>query len=465
MSLAPFCASVATAAKPNIVLIYTDDQGYNDLGCFGSKLIKTPRIDRMAREGVKLTSFYSAAGLCGPSRAAVMTGCYSQRVAELGGRKHWHTILHPSEVTIAEVLKDAGYHTLALGKWHLAGSQGSAIGTDKKKTGLDQFFAMNPKLMPTAQGFDEYFGIPYSNDMMPSVLMRDEAFIESPVEQRTITKRYTDEAIRFIGEHKDEPFFVYLAHTMPHTPLWTEKQFEGQSAYGYYGDCIEEIDFHTGRLLDEVKRLGLDEKTLVIFTSDNGPWLEPPKRVPAAKGSRLQSGTAAPLRGAKMTCWDGGFRVPCVMRWPGKLPAGVTEKRVVSTIDLLPTFAAMAGATLPADRVIDGRDATQLLTGKSDAPLREAFYFYKHNHLLAVRSSKWKVALPRPARPGDLGWYGRLQEAVAEPQLFDLDADIGEQRDVAAEHPKVLLRMLRYAEQARNDLGDRGRNAKGARRP
>ena len=319
--------------------------------------------------------------------------------------------------------------------------------------------------MPTRQGFDEYFGIPYSNDMKPSVLMRDGEFIEAPVNQRTTTKRYTDEVIRFINTHREEPFFVYLAHTMPHTPLWTEPKFEEQSAYGYYGDCIEEIDFHTGRLLDELDGLGLAEKTLVIYTSDNGPWIEPPDRTPLVRRSRLQSGTAAPLRGAKMTCWDGGLRVPCVMRWPGKLPAGVTEERIVSTIDILPTFASLAGAALPEDRVIDGRDAMPLLAGKSDAPLHEAFYYYKHNHLLAVRSGKWKLVLPRPARPGDLGWYGRLQKAIAEPQLFDVEADIGEQHDLAAKHPEVLSQLMKHAERARAELGDRDRPAHGARTP
>lgn len=451
--------------RPNIILIFTDDQGYNDLACFGSKLIKTPRIDQMAREGVKLTSFYSAAPVCGPSRAAIMTGCYPQRVAEPGNKKKYHTILHNSEVTIAEVLKDSGYHTMAIGKWHLAGSGGEAIATDKRKKGLGRFTAKHPELMPTKQGFDEYFGIPYSNDMRPSVLMRNETFIESPVNQKGITRRYTDEAIRFINNHKKEPFFIYLAHTMPHTPLWTDPQFEGKSSYGYYGDCVEEIDFHAGRLLDELKRLGLDDDTLVIYTSDNGPWLEPPRRTPTLRRSRIQSGTAEPLRGAKMTCWDGGLRVPCVMRWPGTLPKNITEDRIVSTIDLLPTFAAIANAELPGDRKLDGRNAMGLLTGKVSEPLHEAFYYYKHNYLLAVRSGKWKLVLPRSARPKDLGWYGRLQEAISKPQLFNLDVDIAETKDLAPQNPEVVNRLLKYAEEARSDLGDRDHVGKGRRLP
>jgi len=318
--------------------------------------------------------------------------------------------------------------------------------------------------MPTAQGFDEYFGIPYSNDMGPSVLMRNVEFIEAPVNQRTITRRYTDEAIRFIRSHKDEPFFVYLAHSMPHTPLWTEPRFEERSKYGYYGDCVEEIDFHLGRLLDQLKQMGIDQNTLVIFTSDNGPWIEPAMgRTSDARRSRLQAGTAEPLRGAKMTCWDGGLRVPCVMRWPGTLPAAVTEDRIISTIDLLPTFAALAGVQPPADRVIDGRNAMPLLTGKQDGPLHEAFYYYKHNYLLAVRGGPWKLVLPRPEYPRDLGWYGRFQKKIVTSQLYDLNKDIGEHNNVASRHPDVVDRLMQFAERARRDLGDHDRKGKGVR--
>ena len=454
-------AETRETGKPNIILIYTDDQGYNDLGCFGSTKIKTPRIDRMAAQGVKLTSYYSAAPVCGPSRAAVLTGRHPKRISEPGGKKNYHTILAGSEITVAELLKRAGYHTLAIGKWHLAGSGGQAVGTDRSKKGLARFGAKNPNLMPTAQGFDEYFGIPYSNDMSPSVLMRGVEFIEAPVEQTTITRRYTDEAIGFVEKHRKDPFFIYLAHSMPHTPLWTEKRFDGVSEYGPYGDCLEEIDFHTGRLLDKLEELKLEKNTLVIFTSDNGPWLSVapfPKadqgRTPDNRDRQKQSGTAKPLRGAKMTSFEGGHRVPFVAWWPGRIPAGKTEDRIVTSLDLFSTFAHLAGADLPDDRVVDGKNAMPVLDGSGNDILHEAFYYYKHTYLLAVRSGNWKLLLPRPAFPRDLGWYGRFQHEIEKPQLYDLDADIGEESDVADDHPEAVARLLKLAAAARADLGD-----------
>ena len=455
------------ARKPNIILIYTDDQGYNDLGCFGSKKIKTPHIDQMAREGIKLTSYYSAAPVCGPSRAAVLTGRHPKRVKELGGKKHFHTILATEEITIAELLKKTGYKTKAIGKWHLAGSGRGAIGTDKSRQGLNKWVVKHPTLMPMAQGFDEYFGIPYSNDMKPSVLMRNKKIVESPVDQKTITRRYTDEAIRFIEAHQKEPFFIYLAHSMPHTPLYTEKKFIGASKYGPYGDCIQEIDFQTGRIVKRLKELNIDDQTLIVFTSDNGPWayVKPfPKadagRTPENKNRNKQSGTALPLRGAKMTCFEGGHRVPCVMRWPGKLPKGKIVKQMVTSLDLFPTFAALAEVELPSDRIIDGKNAFSVLDGSKTDPLHEAFYYYKHTYLLAVRSGKWKLMLPRPAFPKDLQWYRRFQFEIKKPQLFDLDADISEKNDVADTNPKVVARLQKLAAKARKNLGDANPYAK-----
>ncbi|HEC04247.1 MAG TPA: N-acetylgalactosamine-6-sulfatase [Phycisphaerales bacterium] len=447
-------------SKPNFILILTDDQGYNDLGCFGSKLINTPNIDRMAAEGVKLTSFYTGAPICGPSRAALLTGCYSQRVDEVGRAKHFHTILHGREITIAEVLKKAGYVTKAIGKWHVAGSGRLAVVRDEASGG---YRVLNPSLMPPAQGFDSYFGIPYSNDMDPSVLMRDYDVVEAPVNQVGLTTRYTDEALRFIRANKDRPFFLYLAHNMPHTPLYPSKKFEGKSAYGLYGDCVEEIDWNVGRILQALKELEIDEDTFVVYTSDNGPWIEGPERRPDNRTSRLQSGTAKPLRGYKMTTWDGGVRVPCIVRFPGKVPAGRVIDEIATAMDFMPTFARLAGTHEPQDRIIDGKDIMPLLTGKQATSPHEAYYFYKYTHLHGVRSGHWKLVLPRPARPKDLEWYARLQEEVKEITLYNLRDDIGERRNVADQHPEVVARLMKLVEKARADLGDRFHRGKGSR--
>jgi arylsulfatase A-like enzyme len=451
--------------KPNFIIIFTDDQGYNDLACFGSKRIRTPHIDRMAKEGVRLTSFYAGAPLCGPSRAAIMTGCYPQRVAHLTGRGDYHTILAGSEITIPEVLREAGYATMAIGKWHLAGSGRLAIGQDQSKDGLARFKMNHPDLMPLQQGFDSYFGIPYSNDMDPFVLMRDNSFVEAPVKQQGLTTRYTDEALKFIEKNRHKPFFLYLAHNMPHTPLYPSRGFEGKSAYGLYGDCVEEIDWNVGRILDKLRQLRIDDDTFVIFTSDNGPWIEGSERTPENRTSRLQSGTAAPLRGCKMTTWDGGPRVPCVMRWPGTLPAGKVIDEIATTMDLMPTLARLAGTAEPQDRVIDGRNLIPLLTGKTDKSPHEAYYFYKHTHLHAVRSGHWKLVLPRPARPKDLGWYARLQQEVKVITLYNLKDDIGETTNVASQHPDVVAKLMALIEKARKDLGDADQKGCGVRPP
>ena len=465
-------AAETPSRKPNFIIIFTDDQGYNDLGCFGSKLIKTPGIDRMAAEGVKLTSFYTGAPLCGPSRAAIMTGCYPQRVAQLPGspdcympeRGDYHTILDGSEITIPEVLRQVGYATMAIGKWHLSGSGRLAIAEDKTKQGLARFEMIHPDLMPLRQGFDSYFGIPYSNDQQPSVLMRNDEFIEAPVNQPGLTTRYTDEALTFIKANSSKPFFLYLAHNMPHTPLYPGAQFEGKSEYGLYGDCVEEIDFNTARILKTLKDLGIDNDTLIVYTSDNGPWIEGSNRNPQNRTSRLQSGTASPLRGYKMTTWDGGPRVPCVMRWPGKLPAGKVIDEIAATMDLMPTLARLAGTTEPQDRIIDGRDLMPLLTGKTDKSPHEAYYFFKHTILYAVRSGHWKLVLPRPPKPKKLRWYGRLQEEVKEISLYNLKDDIGETTNLASQHPDVVARLLALADKAKNDIGENAQPGSRVRR-
>ena len=450
--------------RPNIIVILTDDQGYNDLGCFGSPKIRTPVLDTMAREGLRFTSFYAQA-VCGPSRAALMTGCYPIRVAEPRNVKNQHTILHPKEVTVAEVLRQAGYATACIGKWHLCQRD------RKSPTGWD------PETMPNGQGFDYFFGTPLYNGFTVHVsdtkerspLLRNNEVVVQAVESwDNITQDYTRQAIRFIRESKGQPFFLYLAHNMPHIPLGASRDFKGKSAYGPYGDAVEEIDASTGRILDTLGQLGVAEKTLVVFTSDNGPWIETthgndPKAKPFIP--RDHSGTADPLRGYKMVTWDGGLRVPCVAWWPGRIPGGRKCDEVAATLDLLPTLASLAGAAPPKDRVLDGRDIRPLLFGEPGARSpHEAFYYYCYTHLQAARSGRWKIVLPRPEHPKWTGWSGRFYgNGVRETELYDLDADIREAQNVAAQHPDIVARLQRLVEQAREDLGDYDRIGKGAR--
>lgn len=414
---------------PNFVIVFADDLGYGDLGCFGAPRIKTPNLDRMAAEGVRLTDFYSAAPVCTPSRASLMTGCYPLRVG-------MPAVVYPSsrtgiadsEVTVAELLKTRGYATACVGKWHLGWQK---------------------KFLPTRHGFDEYFGIPYSNDMKPSPLIRGEETVEEPAEQDTLTQRYTEESIRFITASKDKPFFLYLAHNMPHVPLHAGEKFRGRSAEGLYGDVIEELDWSVGQVLDTLGRLRLDGRTLVLFTSDNGPWLTMGKR----------GGTARPLRGGKGACYEGGMREPCIARWVGHVPAGTVCKEVATTMDILPTLAGLAGAKPPADRTIDGRDISPLLAGANDARSpHEAFFYYCAGRLDAVRSGSWKLVYPFP------DFYGRAAQsgtASGAPALYDLETDIGETRDVAADHPEEVKRLTALVEKCREDLGDSRTGQKG----
>ncbi len=448
-SLAAGCALTENAKnekkKPNFVIIFTDDQGYQDLGCFGSELIKTPRIDRMATEGARFTDFY-AQTICGPSRAALLTGCYPLRVAKRQNNQiDAHPRVHLDEVTVAEVLKEAGYATACFGKWDQAGHE-----QEPGRYEVD--------LLPTRQGFDYYFGTPSSNDAYVN-LLRNEKIIERKADMSTLTKRYTDEAIGFIRENQDRPFFVYIPHTMPHTQLAASEQFRGKSERGLYGDVIEEIDWNTGRLLDEIKELGLDDNTYVIFLSDNGPWYK----------KREHGGTSSPLRSAKTSAWEGGPRVPCVMRAPGKIPAGITCSEVASTLDILPTFATLAGGRVPDDRVIDGHDISGLMHGEPGAKSQtQAFFYYQHTHLQAVRAGRWKLHLPHAAiSPWSPRWANQIAPEdlldIEDPLLFDLENDIGEQTDVAADHPAVVKELLALAEDARDDIGDYDRIGKNAR--
>ena len=441
----------SAARKPNFIIFFTDDQGYNDVGCFGSPNIRTPHFDQMAREGMKLTSFY-AQPVCGPSRAALMTGCYPIRIGEPNNRKNQHNVLHPKEITIAEVLKKAGYATAIVGKWHLAGGRSNKY---------------DPQLMPNAQGFDYHYGTPLHNGFTRVVsaksfktqIVRNCEILVDALDQEgmdNLTADYTKEAVKFITANKDKPFFLYLAHNMPHVPLGASAAFRGKSKRGLYGDVIEELDWSAGQVLKTLKDLDIDKDTLVIFTSDNGPWIE--------KHLSDYGGSADPLRGWKMSAWEGGPRVPCIVRWPGKAPAGKVCDEIATTMDLMPTLAKLGGGQEPKDRIIDGKDVTDLLTGKNGATSpHEAFYTYNYLRLTSVRSGKWKLALQRPARPPGTGWSGRMIDAVPETQLFDLEKDIGEKRDVAAKHPEIVAKMMKLVEKAREDLGDYNRVGKGAR--
>ena len=437
--VAPFaCRAVlsdpALASPPNVVVIFADDLGWADLGVLGAEGFATPRLDRMANEGILFTDFYVPAPVCTPSRAALLTGCHPVRLG-LGHRvlfPYSTTGLHHDEITLAELLAPAGYVSACIGKWHL-GHQA--------------------EFLPRRHGFDRFFGVPYSNDMdrhdyrhldfraPPLPLYSDEEVIERAPAQALLTKRYTEEAIRFLREHHDRPFFLYLAHTMPHQPIAASEEFVGRSELGLYGDVIEEIDWSTGEILDALAELGLEENTLVVFSSDNGPW-------------RRES--AGALRGKKNTTWEGGMRVPGVVRWPGRVPAGERCGEVVSVMDLLPTVAGFAGVELPDDRILDGRDIAPLLCGETGAKSpHDEFLYYRDERLQAVRSGRWKLHVHRPE------WKGETRA----PLLFDLEVDRGESSDVAAERPEVVQRLLLLAEAARADLGDAatGRPATNAR--
>ena len=442
---------------PNFVIVFTDDQGYQDVGCFGSPDIETPHIDRMAKEGMRFTNFYAAQAVCSASRAALITGCYPNRIGISGalGPRSNHGI-HADELTIAEVVKQRGYATAIYGKWHLG---------------------HHPKFLPTRHGFDDYFGLPYSNDMWPFhptarhfpplPMIQREKIVNDNVtaaDQTHLTTWYTERAVKFIEEHKDGPFLVYVPHTMPHVPLFVSEKFRGKSKRGIYGDVIMEIDWSVGQILDTLERLGLDRNTLVMFTSDNGPWLS----------YGTHAGCALPLREGKGTMFDGGCREACVVRWPAQIPAGKVCNEVAGTIDVLPTIAQIVGVDLPEDRIIDGRSILPLLKGTSGAKSpRESQYFYWGRTLQAVRSGKWKLHFPHgyrtlAGRPGGTGGKPvRYSQAKISLELFDLEADIGETTNVAADHPEVVGRLKALAEKARIDLGDQAtkRQGKNVREP
>ncbi len=429
-------------SKPNFVLFWCDNLGYGDIGPFGSTLHRTPNLERMAQEGMKLAHFYSASGVCTPSRASLMTSSYPRRVnlhqnARGGGvlQPVEPIGLHPDEVTIAEVLKGVGYTTMLIGKWHL-GDQ-------------DAF-------LPTRQGFDHYWGIPYSDDMTPREgqlwpplpLMRDERVIEAPVDRAEMTRREAEEAIAFLRENREKPFFLMISHTMPGSTRapFASEAFRGKSANGPWGDSVEELDWCAGRILDTLRELGLEENTLVVWTSDNGaPRRDPPQ------------GLNLPLGGWGYTTAEGGMRIPAIARWPGRIPAGSVCEELATTMDLMPTFAALAGAVLPGDRILDGRDIGPLLRADPGARSpHEAFFYYRGGELQAVRSGVWKLFLParRQGRDG-------IEELPA--RLYDVHADPGETVDRLDEQADVVARLSAHAESARADLGDVGRHGAGQR--
>lgn len=445
---------VSVDRPPNFVVVYADDLGYADLGCFGGKQMVTPNLDQMAQEGTRFTSFYVAQAVCSASRAALLTGCYSNRVGVMGALgPNSRTGLAPEEETIADVLKRRGYSTAIFGKWHL----GDDVTT-----------------LPAAQGFDEYLGLPYSNDMWPfhptSKSYPDLPLVEgtevkkkpiTPEDQKQLTRWYTERAVDFIDRHVDKPFFLYVPHAMPHVPIYASEAFEGKTGKGLYTDVIAEIDWSVGTILERLKKHGLDDNTLVIFTSDNGPWLS----------YGPHGGSAGPLREGKGTTWEGGVRVPCIVRWPGKVPAGRECSALTATIDILPTIAHLANCPLP-EKPIDGENIASLMTGSADDWDEPRTYcFYWGAELQAVRQGNWKLHFPHSYRtlngqvtvPGQPAPYREEQTALG---LFNLKDDIGETKDVAADHPEIVTRLTAAADLMREQLGDSLTKKKGnANRP
>lgn len=445
-------------SRPNIVIILTDDQGYADTGKFGAKGFATPNLDELADEGMQFTSFYASQAVCSASRASLLTGCYAERVSIKGALPAWSEIgLNPEEETIADLLKRRGYATGAFGKWHLG---------------------QHAEFLPPAQGFDEYFGLPYSNDMWPveyngvpaknnwragypalHLIEGSEPVeeVRTPEDQNRLTTRYTERAVKFIETHSREPFLLYLAHSMPHVPLAVSDKFRGKSEQGPYGDVIMEIDWSVGQVMKALKTHGLEENTLVIFASDNGPWLNFGKH----------AGSALPLREGKGTMFEGGPRVPCIMRWPRMIPAGSVCNKIAASIDILPTVAAITGSGLPRKK-IDGVTILPLLKGREDANPRNHYFYYYGGGLRAVRQGRWKLYFPHTSRsykgvePGKGGMPGPYASIKVGLELYDLDHDISETRDVSAEYPEVVRRLQELAETIRAELGDTLTNRTGS---
>jgi arylsulfatase A-like enzyme len=437
--------------KPNVVLIFIDDLGYGDLGTYGSPDIATPNLDQMAKEGVKFTNFYVAQAVCSASRAALLTGTYSNRIGIHGALDHMAKHgLNPKETTIAEMLKPIGYQTAIFGKWHL-GHQ--------------------PEFLPTNQGFDEFYGIPYSNDMWPNhpqtknyypplPLFYNEKVIDTLFsDQSTLTTEFTQKAVEFIKRNKQSPFFLYLAHPQPHVPLFVSDKFKGKSPKGLYGDVVMEIDWSVGEVMKALKDSGLEENTLVIFLSDNGPWL-------SYSG---HSGSAGPLKEGKGTSWDGGVKVPAIMKWKGHIPAGLVQQNPAMSIDILPTIAKLTGASLPS-LPIDGKNIFPMLTDANATSQQEAYFiYYNRNELQAVVMGDWKLYFPHKYRsiaPGQafrndgipIDYFMIEMKAM---ELYHIPTDPSESKNVFDQNPEIVLKMNALAEKARADMGDALQNRQG----
>jgi uncharacterized sulfatase len=408
----------AQGAAPNVILVLADDLGYGDIGANGQSLIKTPNLDRMAREGMRLTSFYASANVCTPSRAGLMTGRYAIRSGLA------YKVIEPddehglpaAEITIAETLRDAGYRTALIGKWHLGHT---------------------PEHWPTRHGFDAFFGLPYSNDMHPLALYRDQQVIEEPVVQATLTERYTAEVLQSIEDPNDKPFFIFLSHTFPHIPLHASTRFAGRSRAGLYGDVVEEIDWSMGEIFRALREGEIERDTLVIFTSDNGAWFE---------------GDNGAYREGKGTTWDGGYRVPLLAWWPGRIPEGAVSDGLAMNIDILPTLAALAGRDLSNDTLLDGRDIWPLLQGEEASP-HEVLYFFNNEDIAAVRTPRWKLMVHSYYRR-NLAAFDQFEQGIGFSYwlLFDMQAKPPERFSVARENPDVLERLLGYLDAGRKQF-------------
>ncbi len=452
--------TLATAAPeerlPNVIVIFIDDMGYADIGPFGATDYETPNLDRMAREGMKFTDFVVSSAVCSASRAALMTGCYHRRVGISGALGPGANIgINDQEMTLAEVCKQKGYATACFGKWHLG---------------------LHPKFLPLQHGFDEYFGLPYSNDMWPwhpqyahlapDAPQRRKIYPDLPLidgnqvidaevtgkEQEQLTTLYTEHAVDFIRRHKDRPFFLYVPHSMVHVPLYVSDKFKGKSKRGVFGDVVMEVDWSVGEILKAVEQSGVDDSTLVIFTSDNGPWL--------SYGDHC--GSSGPLREGKGTEFEGGIREPTLMRWPGKIPAGTVCDELASTIDILPTVAALTGAQLPQHK-IDGKDIRKLMFAEPNALSPHELFccYYAGGQLQAVRDRQWKLHFPHAYRTmagrkgGKDGLPAKYETGRIGLELFDLKHDVGESKNIADQYPEIVARLQQLAEQARDDLGDK----------